>query len=181
MFNTVQQLLVRHAPAFFRVPVTAMPFPVQKKVTQFVLAHVFRDALADGDFTFLEQKILKLAVPDIGFACHITAHDAQLTVLPAQGLPDVSFSAGLNDLILIAARREDPDSLFFQRRLKIEGDTELGLEVKNLIDSLDLDVLPRVVNLVLGDLATFIQQHASPVQSGAPQSSSTDQPDNLVA
>jgi len=31
---------------------------------------------------------------------------------------------------------------FFQRRLVIEGDTDLGLNVKNLLDSLDLDHLP---------------------------------------
>lgn len=161
MFNSVQQLLVRHAPAFFRLHIAVMPFSVQKKVTQFILAQVFQDALADGDFAFLEQKTLKLAVPDIGFSCHITAHDGLLTVVAASGESDVSFSAGLNDLILIAARKEDPDSLFFQRRLKIEGDTELGLEVKNLIDSLDWDVLPRTVNLILGDVASFIQHHAS--------------------
>lgn len=175
MFTSVQQLLVRHAPAFLRLPVTVMPFAIQKKITQFVLAHVFQDALSDGDFAFLEQKILKLAVPDMGFACHITAHGGALSVLPAQGTSDVSFSAGLNDLILIAARKEDPDSLFFQRRLKIEGDTELGLEVKNLIDSIDLDVLPRVVNLLLGDLASFIQNHIELQPSGA-QASSAGQP-----
>ncbi|MDD2341447.1 MAG: SCP2 sterol-binding domain-containing protein, partial [Tolumonas sp.] len=70
----------------------------------------------------------------------------------------VSFAAGLNDLILIAGRKEDPDSLFFQRRLRIEGDTELGLEVKNLMDSLDLDELPKIIRLALNDLALFVQQ-----------------------
>lgn len=54
--------------------------------------------------------------------------------------------------------KEDPDSLFFQRRLRIEGDTELGLEVKNLMDSLDLDELPKIVRLALNDLALFVQK-----------------------
>lgn len=56
------------------------------------------------------------------------------------------------------AEKEDPDSLFFQRRLRIEGDTELGLEVKNLMDSLDLDELPKIVRLALNDLALFVQK-----------------------
>ncbi|STL79926.1 sterol-binding protein [Escherichia coli] len=43
---------------------------------------------------------------------------------------DVSFSADASDLLMIAARKQDPDTLFFQRRLVIEGDTELGLYVK---------------------------------------------------
>lgn len=79
--------------------------------------------------------------------------------------PDVTFTASLNDLILMAARKEDPDSLFFQRRLKI-GDTELGLEVKNLIDSLEPAVLPALLQRALVDLATFIQQGADLQQKG---------------
>ena len=39
-------------------------------------------------------------------------------------------------------REEDPDTLFFSRRLRIEGDTELGLIVKNLLDSVDWDSTP---------------------------------------
>ena len=34
-------------------------------------------------------------------------------------------------------REEDPDTLFFNRKLQIEGDTELGLITKNLLDSVD--------------------------------------------
>ncbi len=37
----------------------------------------------------------------------------------------------------LAERQQDPDQLFFQRRLIIEGDTELGLALKNLLDSLE--------------------------------------------
>ena len=48
----------------------------------------------------------------------------------------------MNDLILVAGRKEDPDTLFFQRRLSIEGDTELGLEVKNLMDNIEFEQLP---------------------------------------
>ena len=41
-----------------------------------------------------------------------------------------------------------PTPLFFQRRLQMEGDTELGLEVKNFLDGLDVDSLwlPRRVS-----------------------------------
>ena len=62
-----------------------------------------------------------------------------------------------NDLILIAARKEDPDTLFFQRRLRIEGDTELGLNVKNLMDSIDLDTMPALLKNGLLRLADFVE------------------------
>jgi predicted lipid carrier protein YhbT len=71
---------------------------------------------------------------------------------------DVRFSATSDDLLLIAGRKEDPDTLFFQRRLKIEGDTEIGLEVKNLIDALDIDQLPSLVHKVVDGCATILYQ-----------------------
>jgi predicted lipid carrier protein YhbT len=62
-----------------------------------------------------------------------------------RGRPDVTFSATAQDLLLLLARREDPDTLFFSRRLVIEGDTELGLTVKNLLDAVDPEsVLTRL-------------------------------------
>lgn len=55
---------------------------------------------------------------------------------------DATISGELREFLLLASRREDPDTLFFQRRLQINGDTELGLEVKNMLDTIDLDNLP---------------------------------------
>ena len=43
--------------------------------------------------------------------------------------------------MLLARRQEDPDTLFFSRRLSMEGDTELGLLVKNTMDAIELPVL----------------------------------------
>ncbi len=61
------------------------------------------------------------------------------------GKPDVTFSATARDFLLLLFRREDPDTLFFSRRLMIEGDTELGLTVKNLLDAVDPEsVLKRL-------------------------------------
>lgn len=57
--------------------------------------------------------------------------------------PDVTFSASVKPLVLMASQKIDPDTLFFKRELMITGDTELGLEVKNLIDQLDLDLLDK--------------------------------------
>lgn len=53
---------------------------------------------------------------------------------------DLRISANAHDFLLLAVREEDPDTLFFSRRLLMEGDTELGLLVKNTVDSLDLPV-----------------------------------------
>jgi predicted lipid carrier protein YhbT len=56
-----------------------------------------------------------------------------------KNMPDLSITGTLHAFLLLAARYEDTDTLFFQRRLQMEGDTELGLEVKNFLDGLDVD------------------------------------------
>ncbi len=54
---------------------------------------------------------------------------------------------------MIAAHKPDPDTLFFQRRLVIEGDTELGLYVKNLMDAIELEQMPKALRMMLLQLA----------------------------
>ena len=55
--------------------------------------------------------------------------------------PDLIVSASAWDFIQLAQRKQDPDTLFFSRRLVMQGDTELGLVVKNALDALELPVL----------------------------------------
>lgn len=50
---------------------------------------------------------------------------------------DLMIGASAHDFLLLAQRKEDPDTLFFSRRLMMEGDTELGLLVKNTLDAID--------------------------------------------
>lgn len=150
--------MVQYGPALIRVPAKMTPFAIQKKVMLDGLAMVFKEALEDGDFEFLEDRWLKVEVRDLGLQWYISYQDEQLVVSEHAEQEDVSFSGECNDLVLIAARKEDPDTLFFQRRLRIEGDTELGLEVKNLMDSIDLELLPAPVKFVLQQSADFIQK-----------------------
>ncbi len=58
--------------------------------------------------------------------------------------PDMVISANAYDFYLLSRREEDPDTLFFSRRLVIAGDTELGLLLKNTIDAMDLNVFELV-------------------------------------
>ena len=67
----------------------------------------------------------------------------------------MTFRASAYDFYLIARRIEDPDTLFFNRRLRIEGDTELGLVVKNSIDAIDWQNLPAPLRALLDRGAGF--------------------------
>ena len=151
--------LVTNAPVFFRLPVKFMPAKVQETFMLQILQKVFQEPLSDGDFEFLEARWLEVHVRDVNFKSYISFQNEKLVVKSSiDKQADVCFSGDLNDLVLIAARKEDPDTLFFQRRLFIEGDTELGLAVKNLMDSVDLEALPKVMRQGLFSLASFVDQ-----------------------
>lgn len=85
---------------------------------------------------------------------------------------DVRISGNLADFALLATRSEDPDTLFFQRRLSIEGDTATGLHIKNLLDALEFDVGahctavlgPRAGGLAAG-LASALQARLPPTRA----------------
>jgi predicted lipid carrier protein YhbT len=158
VLNKIRSQLVKNAANILRSPVQLLPQTVQKKALLEALKLVFKEALEDGDFEFLEDKWLKVAIKDLNLAWYISYQDEKLVVAEKPVQEDVSFSGNLNDLVLIAGRKEDPDTLFFQRRLSIEGDTELGLEVKNLMDSVDLEQLPKAMQVALNQLADFVQK-----------------------
>jgi predicted lipid carrier protein YhbT len=82
-----------------------------------------------------------LVVRDLGLAVHFRGTTEGFRAATAPCEPELTIAACLRDFIALGLREEDPDTLFFARRLTIEGDTELGLTVKNLLDSIDWDGL----------------------------------------
>lgn len=168
MLNKLRTQLVQNSAQILRSPVQVLPKSIQNKMLLEGLKQVFHEALEDGDFEFLEDKWLKITILDLNLQWFISYQDEQLVTAKEVENEDVSFSGQLNDLVLIAGRKEDPDTLFFQRRLSIEGDTELGLEVKNLMDSVDLDALPKPLQLVINELADFVYKglHSDKNQDG---------------
>lgn len=102
--------------------------------------------LGDDVGTMLQGKSLRLCVTDARVAFDfawqggrfVARHASRSDATP--GLIDLTISASAHDFVLLAQRKEDPDTLFFSRRLAMEGDTELGLMVKNTIDAIELPV-----------------------------------------
>ncbi|KKY67439.1 ubiquinone anaerobic biosynthesis accessory factor UbiT [Klebsiella aerogenes] len=156
MFDELRSRLVRFGPSLMSVPVKLAPFALKRQVLEQVLSWQFRQALADGELEFLESRWLSINVRDIGLLWYTSVVDGRL-VVSQQADADVSFSADASDLLMIAARKQDPDTLFFQRRLVIEGDTELGLYVKNLMDAIELEQMPKALRVMLLQMADFVE------------------------
>ncbi|STV94112.1 lipid carrier protein [Klebsiella pneumoniae] len=156
MLDKLRSRLVHFGPSLMSVPVKLAPFALKRQVLEQVLSWQFRQALAEGELEFLEGRWLSIHVRDIGLLWYTSVVDGRL-VVSQQADADVSFSADASDLLMIAARKQDPDTLFFQRRLVIEGDTELGLYVKNLMDAIELEQMPKALRVMLLQLADFVR------------------------
>lgn len=89
----------------------------------------------------LQGRRFRIHVRDARLAFDFTWSGRRFAPLPRQATTDLTLSASGPDFLRMAMRQEDPDTLFFARRLAMEGDTELGLVVKNTLDALELPVL----------------------------------------
>jgi predicted lipid carrier protein YhbT len=90
---------------------------------------------------YLQNKKLRIHVTDAQLTFDFTCVGARFVAAQRQTFTDLIISASAQDFLRLAQRQEDPDTLFFNRRLSMEGDTELGLVVKNALDALELPVL----------------------------------------
>lgn len=128
-----------HAPAeplrHFIARLPARP-PAMALATALNLA--LRPKLNDAHRTMLHRRVVLIGVTDAGIECRISWSGSRF-VAHARNTPhDVAIRASMRDFYALAFHTEDPDTLFFQRRLRIEGDTALGLGIKNLLDSVEL-------------------------------------------
>lgn len=125
-----------------------VPFGLQKLVIEQAMKRLFAEPLEEGEFDVLQGRWLRIEISDLGMAWSLT-RDAIGLRLAKDSPVDVLIRGNWKEFLLLASRQEDPDTLFFRRRLVIEGDTDLGLAVKNLVDSLDSDLMPpRVWQLI---------------------------------
>lgn len=99
--------------------------------------------LPEDSLAALEKKIFRVQVNDTGGVATFTYLGGLFRpIFRPDRAPDLSFAANLSAFLQLLARQEDPDTLFFNRELSIEGDTELGLIVKNMLDAIELPKLP---------------------------------------
>lgn len=150
------------------------PFLAQRLAVQRGLNKVFAEAIEDGLFDILDDRWVQLSIHDLGLHWCITKSPRSNQLLVAKQAPvEVTIGGNWREFLLLASRQEDPDTLFFRRRLQIDGDTELGLAVKNLIDSLDPESLPKWLWSTLeafGETAMAQQQATrQPIPGAQPQ------------
>ncbi len=127
-------------PSILSIPIGMVPTRLHSEVLARVLNRLFAPELADGELDFLEGKVMLIEVTDLRLRYRLTLTRGDLAAVADSALPnDLSIGGTAYDFLLLASRREDADTLFFNRRLRLGGDTELGLYVKNFLDALELE------------------------------------------
>jgi predicted lipid carrier protein YhbT len=116
---------------------------------------VLRQHLPDDVRASLRGKRLRMHVKDVGVGFDFTWGESGFAALRAGAVPDLEIGASARDFVALARREQDPDTLFFSRRLSMEGDTELGLLVKNTLDAIDVP-LTELGRQALSKLVRFL-------------------------
>lgn len=112
-----------------------------------------RNLFAEDEAAQLEGKVVSLEVRDAGLRLQLRIGRSGYAACDATAAADATVAADARDYLLIALGKADPDTLFFERRLAISGDTATGLLVKNALDRLSLP-LPA-------PLVAFLRSHVA--------------------
>ena len=86
----------------------------------------------------LEGHTFAIVVDDAGVEILFRVRGRRFVPVAQAAEPLLRFRAVAWDYAGLVAREADPDTLFFNRRLMVEGDTEIALLVKNTLDTIDI-------------------------------------------
>ncbi|MDK2126672.1 ubiquinone anaerobic biosynthesis accessory factor UbiT [Parachitinimonas caeni] len=83
----------------------------------------------------LDGKRFRLIVEDLGIDARFWCDKGYFKPVFSAKPVDLTLAAQAADFARLALGIEDADTLFFRRRMKIEGNTELGVAVKYWLDA----------------------------------------------
>lgn len=117
-------------------------------------------SLRELDWSHVQDRRFCVHVRDAGLKLYFSLHGTGFRA-ERNGLSDVTFTATAADFARLALRLEDPDTLFFNRRLLIEGDTDLGLTVKNMLDAVELETAAASMPAGFGRIVLYLRRMAA--------------------
>lgn len=133
------------------------PEPIINFGSDKILNLLFKDELNNGDLNFISKKIIEVYVKDIDLSLFLTLEKNKIKTLKSPQEADVTLSATGDSLVLLIYGKVDPDTLFFNRKLMVKGNTELGLHLKNFLDTIEVNQkLPKAIYLMGDRFSDFI-------------------------
>jgi predicted lipid carrier protein YhbT len=136
-------------PSRLQVPLRLLPAPFVRVTTQRLLERVLAGPFATGVLDDMAGRTLGVEVTDLGLRWVVRVGTRRLERVDVDGDAEATVRGSATDLLLLAARLEDADTLFFHRRLQLTGDVELGLAIRNLLDQLPWEAIPFGLRVAL--------------------------------
>ena len=124
-----------------------LPPAAQRRLLERAMARVLNGPMADGALDFMQDRRLGIEVSDLALRWVVALREGRLQVVDEAA--EATVRGTVTDLLLLAGRLEDADTLFFQRRLVLTGDVELGLTARNLLDRLPWEKVPLALRILL--------------------------------
>ena len=143
-------------PAPLALPISLIPSVAHSAAMAEILNRFFAPEIADGELDFLDGKVMLIRIADARVNIRLTLTGGKLKSVSSSRAEDLSIEGSVYDFLLLATRREDADTLFFNRRLRLGGSTELGLYVKNFLDGLELEGRLGPLLKVMNGATSFI-------------------------
>lgn len=133
LLKPLRRMTAVAVPALSR-PLRLLPVRAHGRALVSALGPVLAGAIADGELDFLAGRRVEIEVSDLALSYCIGLEAGRLRGYGNIHSAEAKIAGNWSDLLLLASRREDADTLFFRRRLRMSGNTELGLHLKNFLD-----------------------------------------------
>ncbi len=146
MFSARNLLRLLPPPPRWKALLRHLPRAAHEPLAERLLGRAI-GGLDPGTLEIVRDRRLGIAVDDLGLEWVFSWSGGCLQA--SAGPAEAIVRGSATDLLLLASRLEDADTLSFQRRLVLTGDTELGLTVRNLLDRLPWEALPLGLRIVL--------------------------------
>jgi predicted lipid carrier protein YhbT len=124
-------LAARARPLLSRLPMQPPAFALALALDRFLLPR-----LPDDARRALSDRTVEVGVTDLGLTLRLQLSRRGFHVAPASAPTVLRIAAASTTFWRLLRGTDDADRLFFERALVMEGDTEMGLVLKNTLDAI---------------------------------------------
>jgi len=124
-------IAARLQPLIARLPVQPPAQALALALNRLLLPRLEPDVRA-----CLSGHCVAVVLTDLGLTMRLQLGGSGFGLAPREAAPALTIAAALPIYLRLLRGQDDADRLFFERSLVMEGDTELGLVLKNTLDAL---------------------------------------------
>lgn len=125
-----------HVAARLRPVVQRLPMQPPAMLLAAALDRLLLPRLPADSRAALSGRCVEIAVTDIGLQLRLRLDARGFARAPAGEAPALRIAAAASAYWRLLRGLDDADRLFFERALVMEGDTEMGLVLKNTLDAI---------------------------------------------